>query len=386
MGPGALIKLSTDPPNANRPQDRIVWKLNKDGDFSTSSAYEYLLNLPELVNGEVYKLIWSWVGPGRVRLFLWKMAQKAIVTNLFRLKRGLTNLDVFPMCELEAESILHLTRNCRSVMQVWYLLSENNLLRDFFTSDIQEWMTSNLKCTKVIQGVEWRILFGATTSGLWQRRNNKVFNGKVEYAKETCCSVIHQARAFYQSVADCVLTHAQIDQVSHNNIHWIPPDFGYWKLNCDGAVSGLGGSASAGGVLRDHFGNFVFGFASDLPSYNVIQAELRAVSMGIKLAWLKGFRKVVIETDSAVAVCFIKAGCSSRHLLFNLISETQDLLCRDDIFSINHVLREANQVADCFAKFGLSLDKCSRFFSCMPHFVSLAVRADCVGTAFPRGC
>lgn len=246
-------------------------------------------------------------------------------------------------------------------------------------------MINNLKCTILIQGVEWRTIFGVATSFLRQRRNNKVFNGKVESVKETCCSVIHQARAFHQNATDCVLTHSLTHQVSHNNIHWSPPAFGYWKLNCDGAISGLGVNSSAGGVLRDHLGNFIFGFASPLNSCNVIEAELLALSMDLMLARLKGFQKVEIETGSLAAIRFIKAGCSSRHPLFNLISDIQDLLRMEGTFCINHVLRETNQVADSFAKFGLFLDKCNRFFSCMPHFASLAVRADCMGTLFPRG-
>lgn len=62
--------LNLDPPTTNRPQDRITWKLNKDGEFSTSSTYECLLSLPDIFSGELYKLIWMWPGPERVRIHL----------------------------------------------------------------------------------------------------------------------------------------------------------------------------------------------------------------------------------------------------------------------------------------------------------------------------
>lgn len=67
-------------------------------------------------------------------------------------------------------------------------------------------------------------------------------------------------------------------------------------------------------------------FASALKSCNVLEAELRALSMGISIARLKGFRKVEIESDSLSVVWFIKEGYSSCHLLFNLISDIQDHL------------------------------------------------------------
>lgn len=157
------------------------------------------------------------------------------------------------------------------------------------------------------------------------------------------------------------------------------------KLNCDGVVCGLGSNSSAGGVIRNHDGNFSLGFASNLGSRSVIKAELHAIRMGIQLARLKGFQKAVIEFDSLFAIRFVKDGCSSSHPLFNLISDIQDLLLLERNFCLEHVLCEANQVVDCFAKYGLNLDSCSRCFSCIPYFASSALKADLMGTCFPRG-
>lgn len=83
-------------------------------------------------------------------------------------------------------------------------------------------------------------------------------------------------------------------------------------------------------------------------------------------------------------VWFVKDGCSSRHPFFNLISYIQDLLLLERGFCLEHVLREANQVADSFAKNDLSLDNCSRFFPCISYVASNALRADLMGICFPR--
>lgn len=47
-------------------------------------------------------------------------------------------------------------------------------------------------------------------------------------------------------------------------------------------------------------------------------------------------------------------------------------------------MREANQVADGFAKFGLSIDIQIRVFNFSPNFIVNALRADESGVCFPR--
>lgn len=121
-------------------------------------------------------------------------------------------------------------------------------------------MINNLNCNTLFHGVVWKIIFGDATSVLWLNRNNKVFNDKVHSVKLLCCKVIHQARAFHQNAINCVEIDHQVARVNHSSIHWTPPSCDVCKLNCDGAVSGIGTISAAGGMLRDHFSNFIFGF------------------------------------------------------------------------------------------------------------------------------
>ncbi|KAF7827181.1 reverse transcriptase [Senna tora] len=45
------------------------------------------------------------------------------------------------------------------------------------------------------------------------------------------------------------------------NVKWNPPNFGWWKLNSDGACSGNLGPFAISGIIRDHMGNWVKGFS-----------------------------------------------------------------------------------------------------------------------------
>ncbi|TKY64841.1 putative ribonuclease H protein [Spatholobus suberectus] len=51
----------------------------------------------------------------------------------------------------------------------------------------------------------------------------------------------------------------------------------------------------------------------------------------------------------------------------------------------NHVMCEANQVADLLPKFGLELHSCMHVFDVPPSFVANALRADSACICFPRG-
>lgn len=67
------------------------------------------------------------------------------------------------------------------------------------------------------------------------------------------------------------------------------------------------------------------------------------------------------------------------------MTDIQTAMTRIGECTIAHVLREANQVADGLAKFGLSLQCCTRRFDYLPPFLSVPFQADLAGIVFPRG-
>lgn len=60
-------------------------------------------------------------------------------------------------------------------------------------------------------------------------------------------------------------------------------------------------------------------------------------------------------------------------------------MCLVDEFCIAHILREANQAANSFAKYGLNLDSCSRMLYYFPRFTLFVARADREWVLFPEG-
>lgn len=77
------------------------------------------------------------------------MAHDALVTNSFRIRRGLTVSGTYPMYNYLDESILHMTRDYSDVAQVWMMLAGNALPADFFSLDLQNWLLDNLSSKKM---------------------------------------------------------------------------------------------------------------------------------------------------------------------------------------------------------------------------------------------
>lgn len=88
-------------------------------------------------------------------------------------------------------------------------------------------------------------------------------------------------------------------------------------------------------------------------------------------------RRLAIDSDSMAAVRVIKEGCSALHMRLSRTSSWR--WKRLGRCQINHVLREANQLADCLAKFGLSPEACSMLFGVLPNFTVLSFHGDLAG-------
>ena len=126
------------------------------------------------------------------------------------------------------------------------------------------------------------------------------------------------------------------------------------KVNVDGAISNDRSRASIGGLFRDELGNWKGGFYMKISQDSVIGAELRAILMGLQLAWDKGFRKVVIESDAKLAVEKVYSGnLMDPH--FNICANIRDLLGRGWCCKLLFSWREANRSADGLAKRALHL-------------------------------
>lgn len=138
------VFFSLCPPNPNKQDDQVAWKCSTDGSFSISSAYSSLVEEGDPSRSSLFKKIWSWPGPERIQILLWKVAQDAILTIQQRERRRILDSVFCVGCVNMVESTLHAVRDCPIVKSVWLRIGGSNLAKNFFQSNKDEWLLQNI--------------------------------------------------------------------------------------------------------------------------------------------------------------------------------------------------------------------------------------------------
>jgi len=162
--------------------------------------------------------------------------------------------------------------------------------------------------------------------------------------------------------------------------HWIPPPEGTLKLNIDGSfledISCLG----AGGVVRNHDGDWIAGFSHYKARGDALLAELRAIQIGLDFCSKKCYVNIICESDCLEAVELIIDG--RDHTLQTYATDIlhiRDVLHGNRNTTLVHILREQNMCADFMVNNG-SHARCSSHWNCPPSGMESLILRDKLGT------
>ena len=129
-------------PFVARCSDKLAWKFSSKRDFDMRSAYLLAINSLGIdsLSGS-----WIWKLPSlpKIQMFIWKCMQQSIGVKECVANRGIPLDTTYPLCHLEAESIMHALRDCRLVKSIWQQLGTHYLYSTFFSQDTREWITTN---------------------------------------------------------------------------------------------------------------------------------------------------------------------------------------------------------------------------------------------------
>lgn len=255
-------------------EDRISWDLSPDGKFNVQSAYRQLtLNkCPQQQMSTLYEQIWKVVAPERNRYFLWLVAQQVIMTNMERLRRHLSDSGVCAVCNCGYETIMHVLRDCPTMKGIWTRLVPVRKRTTFFAQSLLEWMYSNLRISREVEGIAWSTLFAVAVWWSWKWRCWTVF-GENRRCRD-------RVRFLKDQTKDIALAHelqgvraAESVRVTRL-ISWTFPVGDWFKVNTDGASRGNPGLAATGGVMRDANENWCGGFSLNIGICSAPAAEL----------------------------------------------------------------------------------------------------------------
>ena len=150
---------------------------------------------------------------------------------------------------------------------------------------------------------------------------------------------------------------------------------GWVKLNSDGSAIGSTRRAGGGGVIRNHEGQWLRGYARPLGCSNSCIAELWALRDGLLLAKEMGFNNIIIEMD-ALSVVFLMKNNTANLLMEPLLTDCRNLLSEIPNKQIVHIYREANQCIDALAKLGANSVDSFFIFLYPPPMVESIIASD----------
>jgi hypothetical protein len=149
-------------------EDKPIWRWTKNKMFSIKSMY---LQLTKLDNGNAYNVIWKSKTPEKVKIFMWPVAQKAILTkdNIRRKWQGDPGC-YFCGCP---ETVDHLLLSCPVAKVIWGIVAICFGQHDRPSSYEQYW----LWVKKAIPGGDPVFMLGlaAICWAIWKARNKTCF-------------------------------------------------------------------------------------------------------------------------------------------------------------------------------------------------------------------
>ncbi|KAL4385529.1 hypothetical protein GQ457_15G002390 [Hibiscus cannabinus] len=110
---------SIQPSGDSLGEDRSQWRWEPNCQFSSRFAYIFLSN--DMTGGQrgFWKRIWKLRVPQRIRGFAWLSFHERLLTNVKRVKRHSTEVDLCDICMSGREDINHVLRTCVAAKGIW---------------------------------------------------------------------------------------------------------------------------------------------------------------------------------------------------------------------------------------------------------------------------
>ncbi|CAN1762774.1 Putative ribonuclease H protein At1g65750 [Linum perenne] len=161
-----------EPRSGDQRDDELIWGPDPRGKFTLKSAYELVDRSTDNPTCDLWKIVWKWEGPCRVKNFLWLVAHNRILTNVERHRRHMADETRCVRCPDAPEDSLHVLRDFHMARELWMSLIPNIQVGTLFTVDAQTWM-----CTGLLDHHSC-LQFGIVICMLWKARNEAVFENK----------------------------------------------------------------------------------------------------------------------------------------------------------------------------------------------------------------
>ncbi|XP_019197383.1 PREDICTED: uncharacterized protein LOC109191252 [Ipomoea nil] len=382
--------------NTIRSSGSLIWTPSSYGNFTFSTSYDALRERKGVCLSS--SSIWGRQIPFKVSVFMWKLLKRFLPFLDVVERFGFCLPSMCPFYTAASASLEHCLVSCTAVQEVWIHFGR---LSGLF---------GNLDSVRATCHSWWLLASPGSAVGsitcflpclilwfLWVEYNNCIYNGSA-FSPEGVIKRVKRESYFvslafprYASILGVVLLSdglvARFAVQRRRNtiwVKWLAPPTSRLKLNTDVIFTTAG--AAGGACLRDSRGLLFAGLTFSLEATSALEAEAMALCRSLQWCDTMVLRPFIIEVDSLELV---RLSSVTEARIPWRIKETVSNI-RSYLFaggsSLNHVYREANQVADALAAEGLAVGSPAIFssFTALPFKAKLALLYDFRGFATLR--
>jgi len=160
-------------------EDKLTWKLEKDGKFKVKSAYKLLDTSTETKELWPWKMIWKGKIPHKVAYFTWLVARQSVLTQDNLMKRGKDLCSRCFFCESETETINHLFLHCKVTEKLWkYFINRRGITWTMPRNTAEVLACWNRDGNQSGHKERWKIVPACIWWTIWSERNQRCFENK----------------------------------------------------------------------------------------------------------------------------------------------------------------------------------------------------------------
>jgi ribonuclease HI len=291
-----------------------------------------------------------------------------------------------PLCTNNDEDDWHVLFGCHDSQQVWFEAGLRDIIepRLLASNDVKTIIFDI--CRTEADSIAG--LFAMVVWCIWNQRNNWVWNGVKDSAKEVTLRAGHMigewraVNTVQQSITDpCVETATRNsttadqpisrDAPQNQLLRWQKSRDGWWKCNVDASFAQNPNNLAWGWCIRDAAGSFVeAGSGTCSFKVSVAEGEAKALleAMRVACAHGHGWSNIVFESDSKTVVDVVHTNQHGISEFNSIISSITSILHCYTNYEVKFTKRQANMAAHTLARVACSWSS-RMFFNCIPRCI-----------------
>ncbi|XP_019167697.1 PREDICTED: uncharacterized protein LOC109163410 [Ipomoea nil] len=358
--------------------DSLYWPRSPTGAFSVRSAFSHIAGNDEDAMDTSW--VWKMRVTERCRLFLWLLMRGRLLTNMERWRKGMTEDTLCATCGDGDETMNHVLMECSFAKDCWRRTHHPVSFQYSLVTPLKSWVKNNCCASDWINGCPWGVTFIYTCWEIWKARNQRIF----ENTASAPMDIMRRANNLTLDTVEVFLNKKCVHVGKMRWVCWQPPETGWIKFNTDGAFKRNTGLASAGGLARDHKGEWLFGFMTNIGVSNSFAAELWGLREGLRLAYDRGLSKVIFELDSEPVVAVMCGDKIAEECSSSILKDCKILATSMIQVIFRHTLREGNKCADHLVNLGQNGDWGTTWLDIPPLSLNPLLAADAFGASAAR--